>query len=61
MNPFITEVKAIALRQFYDDIIEVKVIDDLTLVVKRKTYPIQMPDGKVEMRPKYLAKVTPFR
>lgn len=52
MNPFITSDAAITFRQFFDDLLEFRVLDDLTFVVKWKTYLTD--DGK--KRPKYKAK-----
>lgn len=56
MNPFVTSQAAVVVRQFYNDIEEVRVLDDVTFVVRWKTYPMKTADGKVEKRPKYLAK-----
>lgn len=52
MNPFITVDLAITLRQFYDDVLEFRVVDDRTFVLKWKTYAAN--DGK--KHPKYRAK-----
>lgn len=56
MNPFVTSPFAVQSRSAFADIIEVRVVDDLTLVVVWKTHPIVMPDGTTEMRPKYFAR-----
>lgn len=55
MNPFVTSPTAVVLRQYYNDIIEFRVIDDHTFVVKWKSYPVEL-DGEKVKRPKYLAK-----
>lgn len=52
MNPAVTEGSALTMRQFYQDITEVRAVDDLTLVVRWKKH--QLPDGS--KRVKYLAK-----
>ena len=56
MNPFVTSSAAIQSRDIFDDVLEVRVIDDLTFVVRWKVHPVVMTDGKTEMQPKYLAK-----
>lgn len=56
MNPFITEPWAITLRAYYSDVEEFKIIDDLTYVIRWKSYPIVSENGKTEFKNKYLAK-----
>lgn len=57
MNPFITAPVAVILRQFYQDIVDFKVLDDLTFVVSWKTYPVKNEKGEIERRPKYRSKL----
>lgn len=52
MNPFVTMDQAITFKKFYDDLIEFRVVDDLTFVLKWKTHLTE--DEK--KKPKYLAK-----
>lgn len=59
MNPFINIATAVVLREFYSDIVSVRVEDPLTFVVRWKTHPITR-DGKVEYLPKYTAKTNVF-
>lgn len=56
MNPFVSNGLAVQSRDSFEDILEVRVIDDLTFVVRWKVHPVVMPDGKTEMQPKYLSK-----
>lgn len=56
VNPFITESRAVALRQYFEDIEEFRVVDDFTFVVKWKGHLVKLPDGSEAIRPKYLAK-----
>ncbi len=56
MNPFNQETGAVALKQYFRDIEEIEVIDDLTLVVRWKTKEFTLPDGKEVYRNKYIAK-----
>lgn len=56
MNPFITEPQAISLRLFYSDIEEFRIVDDLTFVVRWKSYPVIDEDGKTKNLSRYLSK-----
>lgn len=56
MNPHVEEAGAVALRNYLDDIEEVRVIDDFTLVVRWKAKKDQDEHGKEAFRMKYLAK-----
>lgn len=56
MNPFVSSPLAVQSRDIYEDILDFRVIDDLTFVVKWKVHPVVLSDGRSEMRPKYLAK-----
>ncbi len=55
MNPFVTSPLAVQSRDAFEDIMEVRVIDDLTFAVRWKVHPVEV-DGKTEMRPKFLSK-----
>lgn len=56
MNPFVTSSAAIQAREVFEDVLEVRVLDDLTFVVRWKVHPILLEDGTTALRPKYLAK-----
>lgn len=56
MNPFVTEPRAVTMRAEYVDIEEFRVIDDLTFVVRWKSYPIIGEDGRIHILNKYRAK-----
>jgi len=56
MNPFITEAMAVTLRTYYHDLEEFRVVDDLTFVVRWKSYPTKGEDGKIRRLNKYGAK-----
>ena len=56
MNPHVDESQAVALRIYYNDIEEVRVVDDFTLVVRWKTTPVKGEDGTETLQMKYLAK-----
>lgn len=56
MNPFVSSQLAVRSRDLFDDILAVRVIDDLTFAVKWKVHPVEMPNGQTEMQPKYLAR-----
>ena len=56
LNPFVTEAQAVSLRTYYYDLEELRVIDDLTLVARWKSYPVKGEDGKVRQLNKYNAK-----
>lgn len=56
MNPFVTEPSAVTLRAYFSDVEEFKIIDDLTFVVRWKSYPVIDESGKTEYKNKYLAK-----
>lgn len=56
MNPHVEEAQAVALRLYYNDVEEIKVIDDYTLVVRWKTQLIKDEEGQEIPRMKYLAK-----
>lgn len=56
MNPFITESLAVTLRVEYADIEEFRIIDDLTFVVRWKSFPVIGEDGRIHILNKYRAK-----
>lgn len=56
MNPHVSEGGAVALRTYYSDIESVEVIDDSTFVVRWKHGEVLLPDGSIELKPKYMAK-----
>lgn len=57
MNPHIGEEQAVVLRNYLNDIEEVQVVDDFTLVVRWKGIEVQTEDGKKQLRTKYLSKI----
>lgn len=58
MNPYVTELSALTARQFFDDIQEFRVIDDLTFVVKWKKHKTE--DGEYKAKYKALAITSGF-
>jgi|GEM_PF-369151 len=56
MNPYNQEDAAVALRNYIGDIEEIKIIDDLTFVVRWKTEDVELPSGKMIPKVKYIAK-----
>ena len=56
MNPFVTSPFAVQARSSFSDVVEFRVVDDLTFVVVWKTHPVTVADGTTEMLPKYFAK-----
>ena len=56
MNRHVEEPGAVALRNYLNDIEEVRVVDDFTLVVRWKTRKTQDENGKEIFQMKYLAK-----
>ncbi len=55
MNPYNQESGAASERTYYEDIQDIKVIDDLTFVVRWKTVDVEV-DGKMVPRIKYRAR-----
>lgn len=55
MNPHVQEAQAVALRNYFQDIEEIKVVDDFTLVVRWKTEDVQR-NGKTIPLMKYSSK-----
>ncbi len=55
MNPHVSETKAASLRTYFNDIEEIRVIDDLTFVVRWKTRLVASPLGAEEPKIKYSA------
>lgn len=56
MNPFVQEPGAVALRTYFGDIEELRVIDPLTFTVRWKTEEVKQPDGTTVLKTKYKAK-----
>ena len=56
MNPHVEEEGAVALRNFYSDIQEMRVLDDFTLSIKWRGKKIINEEGKETIHTKYLAK-----
>lgn len=57
MNPHVEKEEAVALRNYFNDIEEVRVVNDFTLVVRWKTKKIQEEDDdKENFKMKYLSK-----
>lgn len=56
MNPHVEEEQAVALRNYFNDIEEVRVINDFTLAIRWKTQKVKGEDGKETLQMKYLAK-----
>lgn len=57
MNPYISAMGAVSMRPYLQEIIEFRVIDKLTFVVKWKEKKIIEPDGKEIYKTKYVAKL----
>lgn len=53
MNPYIHEAKAASMRTYFNDIEKLSVIDDYTLVVRWKAYPVSTHEEKQVKRAKY--------
>jgi peptide/nickel transport system substrate-binding protein len=56
MNPHVDEGQAVALRTIYDNVNEIEVVDDFTLVVRWKTESFPDEAGVIKPRMKYLTK-----
>jgi peptide/nickel transport system substrate-binding protein len=56
MNPHVEESQAVALRLYYNDVEEMRVVDDFTLVVRWKAIPIKDANAKEIFQMKYLSK-----
>ncbi len=56
LNPFVAEAGAAALRTFYSEIEEVRVIDDLTFVVRWRPQDVVEDSGKRTRKIKYISK-----
>jgi len=57
MNPNVQEAGAVASRNYFADIEEFKVIDDLTFFVRWKVYSFTEDSGEVIKKPKFVAKL----
>lgn len=56
MNPHMGEAGAVALRNYFNDIEEIRVVDDFTLVVRWKTKKMTNALGEEVLQMKYLSK-----
>lgn len=56
MNPWVQAPGAVALRTYYGDLEEIRVIDPLTFVVRWKHERVTEPDGQTVEKIKYMAK-----
>lgn len=56
MNPHVEEAGAVALRNYFSDIEDMRVIDNFTLVIRWKTKKIKDENGKDSFQMKYLSK-----
>lgn len=56
MNPHVEASQAVALRLYYSDIEEIRVVDDFTLAVRWKTRKTIDDEGKTIHQMKYMAK-----
>jgi peptide/nickel transport system substrate-binding protein len=54
-NPHVQEPMAASLRPHFKDLVEFRVLDDLTFVVRWKAQEVVHPDGSQELKPKYVA------
>ncbi len=57
MNPYISSMGAVSLRPYLQDIVEFRVVDKLTFVIRWKVKKIVEPDGKEVFKTKYVAKL----
>ncbi|MBN4066496.1 permease [Simkania negevensis] len=56
MNPYVQNSGAVALRNYLEDIEELRVIDDLTFVVRWKREEVEEDDGTLVPKIKYIAR-----
>lgn len=56
MNPYISAIGAVSLKPYLQDIVEFRVIDKLTFVVRWKEKTFTQPDGTTVSKTKYIAK-----
>ncbi len=57
MNPFVQESGAVALRTYFEDLYEVEVVDDFTLILRWRTKDIVSDRGIVEPKMRYGARL----
>lgn len=57
LNPYVQELGAVAMRNYYSDIEEIEVIDPLTLIVRWKGHEVKEPDGNIVHKIQYRAKL----
>lgn len=56
MNPHVEQELAVTLRKDYEDIEEIRVVDDFTLVVRWKMHEVINENGETSLKMKYQAK-----
>lgn len=56
MNPHVEEDQAVVLRNYFNDIEEMRVVDDFTLAIRWKTKKIREEGNQETLRMKYLSK-----
>lgn len=56
MNPYVQQPGAVAMRTYLNDLEEIRVVDDLTLVVRWKTKDLIESDGSHVYKAKYVSK-----
>lgn len=54
-NPYVQQQGAVALRNYYDALEEIEVVDKFTFIVRWRTKEIEDADGKMVPRIKYMA------
>lgn len=57
LNPYVQETGAIALRNYFEDIENVEVIDNLTFIVRWKGIEVKDSNGDVQHKLKYVTKL----
>ena len=57
MNPYISAMGAVSLRPYLMDIVDFRVVDKLTFVVRWKEKQFVQPDGQVVYKTKYVSKL----
>lgn len=55
MNPYMAEMRAVALRSYFEDIVSITVENDLKFIVRWKAHPILNQEGKEEKKVLYSA------
>lgn len=57
MNPYISAAGAVALRPYFQDIVEFRIVDKLTFVVRWKEKEFTQPDGSKISKVKYVSRL----